>query len=134
MIPAVFWCLLYVLRDTKAVETIRQEIDTYLPIFSLDNDTDDAFIEEWTSEHLNAYVYLESAVNETLPLAVAPLITRKCSRETQLVLHDGRTIDVKPNETVAWFAGITHRDVNIFSDPNEFVFDRFVDKNTETIP
>jgi hypothetical protein len=133
-IPAVFWCLYYVLRDEKAVETIRQEIDTYLPIISLDNDADNETIEVWTPEQLNSCVYLESAVNEMLRLAGASLITRKCSRETQIVLHDGRTLTVKPNETVAWFAAITHRDANIFPDPNKFIFNRFVDKNAETIP
>jgi len=133
-IPAVFWCLYYVLQDAKAMEKIKQEIDTYLPIVSLDNDADDGIIEEWTPEQLNSCVYLESAVNEMLRLAAASLITRKCSRETQIVLHDGRTLTLKPNETVAWFAAITHRDGNIFPDPNKFIFDRFVDKHAETIP
>ncbi len=38
--------LIYVLRDNKAMETIKQEIDTYLPMFSFDNDIDDLIIEE----------------------------------------------------------------------------------------
>jgi len=133
-IPTVFWCLFYVLRDTKAVETIRQEIDTYLPVFSLDNDVDDAIIEEWTPEQLNSCVYLESAVNETLRLAAAPLLLRRCTQETQIVLHDGRTLNVKPNETVACLATINHYDATIFPNPNKFIFDRFLNKNAESIP
>ncbi len=133
-IPTVFWCFFYLLHDPKAVEILRQEIDTYLPKFSLNNDdTNDSLIEEWTPEQLNSCVYLESVVNETLRLAGAPLITRKCNQETQLVLHDGRSLIVKPNETVAWFAGITHRDPNIFPEPNKFIFDRFLNKNAEAI-
>ena len=133
-IPAVFWCLFYLLRDSKAIATIRQEIDTHLPRFPLNNDTDATLIQEWTPEQLNSCVYLESVVSETLRLAGAPLITRKCSQKTELVLHDGRTLKVKPDETVAWFAAITHRDPTIFPNPNEFIFDRFLNKTAETFP
>jgi cytochrome P450 len=133
-IPAVFWCLFYILQDKKAIETIQKEIDTYLPFFSLNNDADDSLIEEWTPERLNSCVYLESAVNETLRLAGAPLMTRKCQRETQLVLQDGRTLTVKPNEIVAYFAAVTHLDGNLFPEPKKYIFDRFVNKNAESVP
>ena len=133
-IPATFWCLLYLLQDTKAVEIITNEIDKNLPIFSLDVDeTNGTLKEEWTPEQLNSCVYLESAVNETLRLAGAPMITRKCHQETKLVLHDGRTVIVQPNETVAWLAAVTHRDPKIFPEPEKFLFDRFLNKNPETV-
>jgi cytochrome P450 len=131
---AVFWCLFYILQDTKAVEVIKQEIDTYLPRFSLDNDADNSLVEEWTPEQLNSCVYLESAINEMLRLVGAPLMTRKCHRETQIVLQDGRTFNVKPNDTVAYFAALTHLDANLFPEPNKFIFDRFVNRHADSIP
>lgn len=131
-IPATFWCLFYLLQDTKAIETLTQEIDRYLPILSLNDDDDDE--EEWTLEQLNSCVYLESTINETLRLAGAPMITRKCLQQTELVLNDGRTIKVKPNETVAWLTAVTHRDPKIFPEPEKFLFDRFIDKNPEALP
>jgi cytochrome P450 len=132
-VPAVFWCLFYILQDTKALEAIKQEIDTYLPIFSLDNNADESLIEQWTPEQLDSCVYLESSINEVLRLAATPLLTRICQRETQIVLEDGRTLNVKPNETVAYFAAVTHLDANLFPEPNKFIFDRFVNKNADTI-
>jgi cytochrome P450 len=133
-IPGTFWCLYYILRDPKAAEAIKQEVDTYLPSFSIDNDADDALIEEWTPEQLNSCVYLESAVNEMLRLAGAALVTRKCDRETEITLHDGRILNVKPNETIAWFTPTAHLDENLFPEPNKFIFDRFVDKNVDSLP
>jgi hypothetical protein len=132
-VPGVFWCLYYILQDAKAIEVIGQEIDTYLPIFSLDNNSDESLVEEWTPEQLNSCVYLESAVNETLRLAGAPLMIRKCHRETEIVLQDGRRLKVKPNETVAHFVGVTHLDANLFPEPNKYIFDRFVHKNAESV-
>jgi cytochrome P450 len=133
-IPAVCWTLFYILQDTKAVETIQREIDTNLPFLPLDNDSDSSLIEEWTPEQLNSCVYLESAVYETLRMAGAPLLTRRCDKETQIVLQDGRTLIVKPNEIIAYFAGVTHLDANLFPEPNKFIFDRFVNKTAETVP
>jgi cytochrome P450 len=64
----------------------------------------------------------------------AALITRKCDKETQIVLQDGRTLTVKPNETVAYFAGATHLDANLFPEPNKFIFDRFLNKAADAVP
>jgi cytochrome P450 len=133
-IPAICWSLFYILQDAKAAEKIREEIDKNLPYFSLDNSSDGSQIEEWTPEQLNACVYLESAINETLRLAGAALLTRKCYKETQIILQDGRTLVVKPNETVAYFVGATHLDANLFPEPNEFIFDRFLNKTVEGVP
>ncbi len=133
-IPAVFWSLLYILRDAKALETIKQEMDTYLPNVPLNIDGNDSFVEDWTPEQLDSCVYLESAINETLRLVGAPFMTRKCIRQTQIVLQDGRTIIVQPGETLAWFGGTTHYDANWFPQPTKFVFDRFLNKKAETVP
>lgn len=130
-IPAVFWALFYILRDSKAVETITQEINTNLPYFSLDELPDE---EIWTPEQLNSCVYLDSAVNEVLRIAGAAFLTRKCKQEAQLVLQDGRTLTVKPNEIIAYFAGVTHIDPKLFPEPEKFIFDRFLNKNPDTIP
>jgi cytochrome P450 len=132
-IPAVFWSMFYILQDAKAVEVIKQEIDTYLPSFSLDNDADESIIEEWTPEKLNSCVYLDSSVNETLRLVGGSLMIRKCKQETQIVLQDGRTLHVKPNESLVYFVAVTHRDENLFPEPDKFIFDRFVNKNADSV-
>lgn len=128
-IPAVFWCLFYILHDTKAIETITQELDTHLPYFSLD--ADESVIEEWTPERLSSCIYLESAVNETLRIAAAPLMPRKCRQETEVTLTDGRVLKVQPDETLLHFVGVTHTDANLFPQPDKFIFDRFVQQNPD---
>ena len=124
-IPALFWCLFYILRDEHAVNTIQQEIDANLPYSSLD---------QWTLEQLNACVYLESTINEMLRLIGAPLMTRVCDRDTQIILQDGRSFTVKSTETVAYFAPTTHLDETVFPQANQFIFDRFLNKNPNLFP
>ena len=133
-IPGVFWSLLYILRDAKALDAIKEEITTHLPAVPLDTENNDSLTEQWTLEQLDSCVYLESAVNEAIRLAGAPFMTRKCFRETKIVLQDGRTLVVKPSETLACFAGASHFDANMFPEPTKFVFDRFLNKKAETVP
>lgn len=132
-IPAVFWSLFYILQDQKALETIREEIDTYLPFFSLDDNVNDTIDEEWTPEQLSSCIYLDSTVNEILRLNAAPLMIRKCRQETDITLQDGRTLHVKPDDTLAHFVGATHLDENLFPEPEKFIFDRFVKKNADSV-
>ena len=132
-IPGVFWSLFYILQDTKALETIRQEINTHLPHFPLYLDSNDSSIEDWTPEQLDACVYLESAINETLRLVGAPFMTRKCIRPTEINLQDGRTITVKTGENLAWFGAAGHYDENLFPQPRNFVFDRFLNKKADNV-
>ena len=51
-IPSVFWCLVNVLHDAK-------EIDAYLQFFSLDKDSDESLIEEWTPESTPGFTPFE---------------------------------------------------------------------------
>ena len=132
-IPAVFWSLFYILRDAKALETIKKEIEIHLPNVPLITNENARIAEDWTPEQLDSCVYLESAINETLRLVGAPFMTRKCYRDTQIVLQDGRTIAIKPGEILAWFGGASHFDTNLFPQSTEFIFDRFVNKKAEMV-
>jgi cytochrome P450 len=133
-IPAVFWCFFYILQDANAMKTIQDEIDIYLPQFSLENDDESHdIIEQWTPERLNRCIYLDSAVNETLRLTSTPMMLRKCCRKTQITLHDGRILNVQPDEAVALYPAASHYDENRFSCPTKFVFDRFIRQHMDTV-
>ena len=133
-IPALFWCLLCILHDEKAMRTIQEDIDKHLPSFSLENDDESGqLLQKWTPERLNSCVYLDSAVNEMLRLTATPMVLRKCCQTTQILLRDGRTINVKEDDTIALFPAASHYDDNNFSSPTKFVFDRFIHKSMDMI-
>ncbi len=104
-----------------------------MSFFPLDNDIDDSLTEEWTAEQLNSCACVESAVNETLKMTGAALLTRKCHQETQIVLQDERTLIVKPNETAAYFVRVIHLDAKLSPKPNKFIFDQFLNKTADAI-
>jgi len=66
-IPATFWSLYYILRDSAAPKTIHNEIENHLPNFSLlFNKENDRFADDSINETLLRCVNLDSAVNKTL--------------------------------------------------------------------
>ncbi|CAF3307511.1 unnamed protein product, partial [Rotaria sp. Silwood2] len=106
----------------------------HLRQFSLDNDDENYdLIEQWTPERLNRCIYLDSAVNEVLRLTSAPMMLQKCCQKTEANLHDGRILNVQPNEAVALYPAASHYDENQFSKSTIFIFDRFVHQNMEII-
>ena len=133
-IPGVFWSLFHILRDPKALATIKEEIDRHLPTVPLDGNDHNSVTEDWTPEQLDSCIYLESAINEAIRLAGAPFMIRKCREKAQLVLQDGRTITIQPGETLAWFGAAGHFDANLFPEPTKFIFDRFLNKKAEAVP
>jgi cytochrome P450 len=71
-------------------------------------------------------VTLDSAISEALRLSSAPLILRKVTRAFTIHLWSGRDLAFRAGDRVAIYPALTHRDPEIFDDPDDFQFDRFV--------
>lgn len=82
-----------------------------------------------TIEHLNNLIhvfYLESSINESLRLSRSPLMTRKYQNLTRIDFNNGKSIRFEKDQTLLWFGVPTHFDSNLFPNPDQCIFDRFI--------
>lgn len=120
-VSAAFWTVLYILRDRRAREEILEEVRGVLdgqdmlapggPVFS--------------KQALKSLVKLESAVTEMNRLTTAPMVPRRAMRPTELALRSG-TYTFATGDDLALFPPTTHLDPEIYEDPYDFRFDRFL--------
>jgi len=116
-IPAVFWSLTYILHDPHATSQICSEIDSILTPSSTSN---------ITAHELNKMVLLDSAISESFRLSTASMTIRQVLHEYNLELPDGNTYKFRKGDNVCLYPYLMHRDPDIYSDPLEYKFDRFV--------
>jgi cytochrome P450 len=132
-IPTLFWCLHHILENKKIFQIVKEEIKKNFPLLSLDNSTEINFDDQWNLSKLLSCVYLESIINECLRLYSNPMIMRRSSKNIEFHLKDGRIVNIKDNDIIALYPNIAQNDSKYFSNPNKFIFDRFINKNSENL-
>ncbi|CAF1616588.1 unnamed protein product [Didymodactylos carnosus] len=130
--PAIYWTLFYLLRGSRTImDLIKQEIDQHLsPLTEYDHLREDN--KDHQLDQLDKCIYLDSAVNETLRLVATAMIIRRCSNDTKIILSDKQTLEIPRNETVVLFPCASHYDPQVFKDPFDYKYDRFLASNLTT--
>ncbi|KAK7169677.1 hypothetical protein R3I94_000042 [Phoxinus phoxinus] len=125
-LPAAFWSLYYTLRSADALTAARTEINSVLSGQVLNNQ--DQRI-ELSREQLDSMTVLESIIEEALRLSSASMMIRVANEDFTLTLDSGQTADIRRGDHVALYPQLIHLDPEIYPDPTEFRFDRFLDEN-----
>ncbi|KAG1927020.1 cholesterol 7-alpha-monooxygenase [Pimephales promelas] len=125
-LPAAFWSLYYTLRSADALTAARTEINSVLSGQVLTNQ--DQRI-ELSREQLDSMTVLESIIEEALRLSSASMMIRVANEDFTLKLDSGQTADIRRGDHVALYPQLIHMDPEIFPDPTEFRFGRFLDEN-----
>lgn len=55
------------------------------------------------------------------------MIMRKCLYDIDIVLKDKRIVHLKDNDAIALFPTIAHHDPDLFPNPDDFIFNRFIE-------
>lgn len=120
-VSAAFWTMLYILRDRRARAEILEEVRSVSGGSDLLSPSGAPF-----SRHdLKNMVKLESAVTEMNRLTTAPMVPRRALEDTTLELRSG-TYRFDAGHDLALFPPTTHLDPEIYEDPYDFRFDRFL--------
>ncbi|KAG8013714.1 Prostacyclin synthase, partial [Nibea albiflora] len=124
--PSSFWLLLFLMKHPEAMTAVKEEVDKIVkesgqevkrggPLISL------------TREMLMKTPVLDSAVEETLRLTAAPLLTRAVIQDMTLKMADGREVFIRQGDRIAAFPySAVHIDPEIHPDPHSFKYDRFL--------
>ncbi len=124
--PSAFWLLLFLMKHPEAMTAVKEEVDRVVkesgqevrragPLLSL------------TREMLMKTPVLDSAVEETLRLSAAPLLTRAVLQDMTIKMADGREYLIRQGDRMAVFPySAIHIDPEIHPDPQLFKYDRFL--------
>jgi hypothetical protein len=108
-IPATFWSLFYLLRDPTALAAVQSEIDT---------------VDGPVHEALDRMRMLDSAIREALRLSSGSMTVREVLEPFELETESG-TFALRQGDQVCLAPFITHRDAEIFDEPERYRHDRF---------
>ncbi|XP_067256381.1 cytochrome P450 7A1 [Chanodichthys erythropterus] len=124
-LPAAFWSLYYTLRSVEALTAARSEIDSVLSDQILNNQDQRIHL---SREQLDSMAVLESIIQEALRLSSASMMIRVASDDFTLSLDSGQTAAVRKGDYIALYPQLIHLDPEIYPDPTEFKYDRFLDE------
>ncbi|XP_029309763.1 7-alpha-hydroxycholest-4-en-3-one 12-alpha-hydroxylase-like [Cottoperca gobio] len=127
--PSAFWLLLFLMKNPEAMAAVKEEVDKVLKEFEQEVQPGGPLI-NLTREMLMKTPVLDSAVEETLRLTAAPLLTRAVLQDMTLKMADGREYFIREGDRIAVFPYIAvHIDPEIHPDPHSFKYDRFLNPN-----
>mmetsp|Transcript_16611 Transcript_16611/g.25002 ORF Transcript_16611/g.25002 Transcript_16611/m.25002 type:complete len:518 (-) Transcript_16611:185-1738(-) len=119
--PATFWTMLYILRSPEALDAVNRELIQVLGE-SRAHDPDLLI----SADELRRMEVLDSCISEALRLSSGSLIMRKVTQACTLTLSSGNTYSFRKGDSVGVFPPLAHHDADIYPDPEEFRYDRFV--------
>ncbi len=122
-IPATFWALFYIARDP----TVRARIVEEIRQVSADADTGPSGTPRLDRAALSQMVLLDSAIDEAFRITSGSLVIRVAREAMTLTLKDGRELALRAGDQVALYPYLTHHDAELFENPAEYRFDRFVE-------
>ncbi|XP_047223498.1 5-beta-cholestane-3-alpha,7-alpha-diol 12-alpha-hydroxylase-like [Girardinichthys multiradiatus] len=124
--PSSFWTLLFLLKHPIAMKAVREEVDKVLKETGQEVRCGGPFV-DLTRDMLMKTPVLDSAVEETLRLTAAPLLTRAVLQDMNLKMADGREYFIRKGDRMAIFPySAVHLDPEIHPDPHAFKYDRFL--------
>jgi len=130
-IPAAFWPLAYLLKDRKALDAVKKQVDEILSFTPLEHAED--CTAAWSVADLGRLTLLDSAVMEALRLTTGSMVLRQAMNATKLTLNDGRQVKIEKGEHVVLYPMVGHLDSKLWVDPLTFKPERFLQTNGLTL-
>lgn len=118
-IPATFWSLFYLLRDAKALAAVQAELAAVVGPLGPDGG-----LPELGEQTLADLRMLDSAIREALRLSSGSMTVREVLEPFVLETRTGKYA-LRAGDRVCIAPFVSHRDPEIFADPEAYRHDRF---------
>nr|XP_043879368.1 5-beta-cholestane-3-alpha,7-alpha-diol 12-alpha-hydroxylase-like [Solea senegalensis]XP_043879381.1 5-beta-cholestane-3-alpha,7-alpha-diol 12-alpha-hydroxylase-like [Solea senegalensis] len=124
--PTSFWLLLFLMKHPEAMAAIKEEVDRVVKESGQEVQHGGPLV-DLTHEMLMKTPILDSALEESLRLTAAPLLTRAVLQDMTLKMADGREYFIRKGDRMAIFPySAVQMDPEIHPDPCSFKYDRFL--------
>lgn len=124
--PSSFWLLLFLMKHPAAMKAVKEEVDKVLKESGQEVKRGGPLV-NLTREMLLKTPVLDSAVEETLRLVAAPLLTRAVLKDMTFKMGDGQEYFIRRGDRMAIFPfSCIHFDPEIHPEPHSFKYDRFL--------
>ncbi|CAF98424.1 unnamed protein product [Tetraodon nigroviridis] len=124
--PSSFWLLLFLMKHPEALRAVKEEINKVVRKSGQEVKRGGPLV-NLSREMLMKTPILDSAVEETLRLSAAPLLTRAVLQDMTINMADGKKYFIRQGDRVALFPySAVQMDPEIHPDPHSFKYDRFL--------
>ncbi|KAK2147528.1 hypothetical protein LSH36_548g01004 [Paralvinella palmiformis] len=117
-----FWVLSNLLEHPESYAALKDEVTAAIDE-KLDPSTNTA---SFTGKEIESLQILDSVITETMRLSSGVFVVRYITKDTQFTTTDGQTYLMREGDRIALYPPAIHKDPEIFEDPLEFKYDRFV--------
>ncbi|CAL8368242.1 unnamed protein product [Boreogadus saida] len=128
-VPATFWALYYLINQQDALQAVRNELHQVLKLPEAQGPQQPEVIV--SKEQLDQLLLMDSAVNESLRLSSASMNIRVAQEDFSLRLDEKRSAPVRKGDVIALYPQTMHMDPEIFTDPETYKYDRFIEGGRE---
>lgn len=87
-----------------------------------------------TRDQLDKMPVLDSIINEAMRLSSASMNVRVAKEDFMLHLDNQEAYRIRKDDVIALYPPMLHYDPEIYEDPYEYKFDRFLDENGQEKP
>ncbi|WAR25087.1 CP7A1-like protein [Mya arenaria] len=120
-----YWLIYYLMKYQDALQALRQEINEFVETKASFCDPEGPV--ELTLAELDKLPVLNSVLNETIRYTSGVFMVRAVTADTDFCMENGQTYKLRAGDRVAIYPPAIHKDPEIFENPLEFKYDRFVD-------
>ncbi|EQC37761.1 hypothetical protein SDRG_04788 [Saprolegnia diclina VS20] len=113
---ACFWAICYLLENPTAWAAVQEEVELHVGVTNT----------TWDRDAIEKCVRLESAVKETLRLALNSSAVRYAMEDVTLDFPDGRRLAMRKGDGLVLQSNLAYYDEAAFPDPFNFAYDRFL--------